>query len=303
MTEPASPLRILPTHGRYDYSPIVDRPTYQWPNGARLAFYVALNIEAFPFGEGMGPELNPRQPEPDVVNHTWRDWGNRVGIWRLVELLDEFDLPASALLNTAIYDSCPQIAQALRRRGDEIVGHGHTNAERQAEMDAEAEARMIENVTARLRAEEGKAPKGWMGPWVNETVRTPDLLARNGYAYVMDWMMDDQPVMLRTAHGPLVALPYARPTNDITALHGAKWTPQEWADMLIDQVDEMLRQSRRQPLVFNVSLHPYLMHAFRLKHLRRFFEYLATVRNELWVARCADIALFAKAEMEGLGGR
>ncbi|MFZ3120210.1 MAG: polysaccharide deacetylase family protein [Variovorax sp.] len=289
-------LRTLPSHGRYEYSPIVDRPTYEWPNGTRLAFYVALNIEAFPFGEGLGPELNPRQPEPDVVNHGWRDWGNRVGVWRLLELLDEYDLPANALINTAIYDSCPQIVHALRRRGDEIIGHGHTNAERQAEMDLETEARMIANVTARLHAEEGKAPQGWMGPWVNETRHTPDLLALNGYSYVMDWMMDDQPVQLCTAHGPLVALPYARPTNDITALHGAKWTPQAWVDTLIDQVDEMLRQSLRQPLVFNISLHPYLMHAFRLKHLRRFFDYLSTVRDQLWLAHCADIAHYAKLE-------
>jgi peptidoglycan/xylan/chitin deacetylase (PgdA/CDA1 family) len=294
MSAPTLPLRVLPSHDRYDYSPIVERPTYEWPNGTRLAFYVALNVEAFPFGEGMGPELNPRQPEPDVVNHSWRDWGNRVGIWRLLELLDEFGLPASALINTAIYDGCPQIPQALRRRGDEIVGHGHTNAERQAEMDTEAEARMIAAVTARLHAEEGRAPQGWMGPWVNETHRTPDLLALNGYSYVMDWMMDDQPVLLRTTHGPLVALPYARPTNDITALHGAKWTPAAWADTLIDQVDEMLRQSRHQPLVFNISLHPYLMHAFRLKHLRRFFEYLDSVRDQLWVARSGDIAASAK---------
>ncbi len=286
-------LPLLATHGRYAYSPIVERPVYDWPNGARLALYIAVNVEAFPFGEGMGPELNPRQPEPDVVNHGWRDWGNRVGIWRLLELLDEFALPASALLNTAVYDSCPQIAPALRRRGDEIVGHGHTNAERQAEMDEARESQMIAAVTARLTAEEGQAPRGWMGPWVNETARTPDLLKANGYGYVMDWMVDDQPLWLRTAHGPLIALPYARPTNDITVLHGAKWPPDVWVDALIDQVDEMLLQSRRQPIVFNLSLHPYLMHAFRLRQLRRLFAHLETVKDRLWIARSGEIAAHA----------
>jgi allantoinase len=225
MNNPAQLLRPLATHGRYDYSPIVERPVYDWPNGARLAFYVAINVEAFSFGEGMGPELNPRQPEPDIVNHTWREWGNRVGIWRLLEMLDEFSITPTALINTAVYDQCPQIVQALRERSAEFAGHGHTNSERQADMDKEAEAQMVASVTARLQNEEGKPPRGWMGPWVNETCHTPELLRRNGYTYVMDWMMDDQPVELGTAEGSLIALPYARPTNDITALHGAKWPP------------------------------------------------------------------------------
>jgi len=290
MSYPGAPLRKLASHGRYAYSPIVERPVYNWPNECRLAFYIAVNVEAFAFGEGDGPELNPRQTDPDIVNHTWREWGNRVGIWRIMEILDEFALPASALVNTAVYDQCPQILQALRQRGDEIVGHGHTNAERQADMDLETEAEMIALVTARLHAEEGKAPRGWMGPWVNETHHTPELLKRNGYTYVMDWMMDDQPITLRTDDGPLIALPYARPTNDITALHRSRWTPAHWVDTLIDQVQEMLLQSLRQPLVFNLSLHPYLMHAFRLKHLRRFFNYLDSVRDQIWIARTGDIA-------------
>ena len=79
MTPP--PLR---QHDRYPYSPIVERPVYDWPGGRRLAVYIAVNVETFPFGEGLGPELNARQPEPDIVNHGWRDWGNRVGVWNLL---------------------------------------------------------------------------------------------------------------------------------------------------------------------------------------------------------------------------
>lgn len=296
-----NPLRPLASHGRYDYAPIVERPVYDWPNGARLAVYIAINIEAFPFGEGMGPDLNPRQPEPDVVNHGWRDWGNRVGIWRLLELMDEFAMPASALMNTSVYDACPQIPLALRARGDEIVGHGHTNAERQAELGAEGEAAMIAAVTARLTAQEGRAPQGWMGPWVNQTRQTPELLRQHGYRYTMDWMMDDQPIWLRTDHGPLLALPYARPTNDICLLHGAKWTPQAWADALIDQIDEMLLQAKKQPVVFNLSLHPYLMHGFRLRHLRRVFAHMAGLGDQLWVARSGEIAAAAERALGAAG--
>jgi allantoinase len=287
---------VLRSHDRYPYSPIVDRPVYEWPNGTRLAVYIAVNVEVFPFGEGMAPELSARQPEPDVWNFSSRDWGNRVGIWRLLELLDAHEIPCAANLNAEIYESCPQIAGALRARGDEIVGHGRTNAERQAEMSEAAEAQMIREVTQRIAREEGRAPLGWLGPWVNETLVTPDLLQEAGYLYVMDWAHDDQPIWLGTRNnGQLLSVPYARPTNDLPMMHGAKAAPAAWVDMLIDQFDEMLEQARRQPIVFNLSLHPYLVgHAFRLRHLRRLLGHIAAHRSEIWLTRPGAIAMHAR---------
>jgi len=291
---------LLRQHGRYPYSAIVERPVYDWPGGRRLAVYIAVNVETFPFGEGLGPELNARQPEPDVVNHGWRDWGNRVGIWNLLEALDDCQLPAAALLNTAIYDHHPQVAAAFRLRGDEVVGHGRTNAERAADMGPAAEREMIDACTARIRAEEGAAPSGWMGPWVNESADTPELLAEAGYQYTLDWPMDDQPVWLSTATRPLLALPYARPTNDISALHGAKMAPRAWVDTLFDALDGMLHLSRQRPLVFNLSLHPYLIgHAFRMQPFRRFLMHLASLRNDLWLTRPGDIARHVAALPKG----
>jgi allantoinase len=291
---------LLRQHGRYPYSPIVERPVYDWPGGRRLAVYIAVNVETFPFGEGLGPELNARQPEPDIVNHGWRDWGNRVGVWNLLEALDDCQLPAAALLNTAIYDHHPQVAAAFRLRGDEVVGHGRTNAERAADMGPAAEREMIDACTARIRAEEGAAPSGWMGPWVNESADTPELLAEAGYQYTLDWPMDDQPVWLSTATRPLLALPYARPTNDISALHGAKMAPRAWVDTLFDALDGMLHMSRQRPLVFNLSLHPYLIgHAFRLQPFRRFLMHLASLRNDLWLTRPGDIARHVAALPKG----
>lgn len=290
----------LRQHGRYPYSPIVERPVYDWPDGRRLAVYIAVNVETFPFGEGLGPELNARQPEPDVVNHGWRDWGNRVGVWNLLEALDEHQLPAAALLNTAVYDHHPQIAAAFRARGDEVVGHGRTNAERAADMSPEAEREMIDACTARISAEEGAAPAGWMSPWVNESAQTPELLAEAGYQYTLDWPMDDQPVWLSTSTRPLLALPYARPTNDISALLGAKMAPRAWVETLFDALEGMLDQSRRQPLVFNLSLHPYLIgHAFRLQPFRRFLMHLASLRNDLWLTRPGDITRHMRALPKG----
>lgn len=287
---------MLRTHGRYPFSAIVDRKPYAWPNGTRLAVYVALNLEQFPYGEGMGPELNPRQPEPDIPNFTWRDWGNRVGVWRLIEALDEHAIPASLHVNTAMYDHCPRVMAAFRERGDEVLGHGRTNAERQAEMNEAAERAMIAECSERIAKEEGARPRGWMSPWINQTWVTVDLLEEAGYRYVLDWGHDDQPTWLATRRGGrLLALPYARPTNDIPLLHLGKMAPTTWADILIDQFDEMLDQSARQPLIFNLSLHPYLVgHAFRLRHLRRVFAHIARNRDRIWLTRPGAIDEYAR---------
>lgn len=282
-------------HGRYPYSAIAHRPAWDWPGGKRLAVFIAVNLEAFPFAEGMGiPLVNPL-PEPDVQNYGFRDWGNRVGVWNLLDSLDEYALPAAALMNTAIYDLCPPVAEAFRARGDEVVGHGRTNAERQCEMDEATERAMIAACRARIAAEEGVAPRGWMGPWVAETHVTPDLLAEAGFDYVMDWTHDDQPTRLATrGGGSLVTVPYSKPTNDIPILHAAKWPPADWADALIDQFEEQRRLSKRWPLTFNLSLHPFLVgHAFRLKHLRRVFAHIAAAQEEVWLCRPGDIARHA----------
>ena len=121
----------LPTHGRYGYSGIAHRPVYDWPDGKRLAVYIAVNLEHFAFGEGLGAELAPGGPQPDVLNFAWRDYGNRVGAWRMLELFDALALPCAVLLNTVLYDYAPSLVAAQRARSDEFVGHGRTNSERQ----------------------------------------------------------------------------------------------------------------------------------------------------------------------------
>ena len=284
-------MQALRQNARYAYSPIVDRPVYDWPGGRRLAVYIAVNVETFPFGEGMAPDLNPRHPEPDIVNYGWRDWGNRVGVWNLLEVLEQHRLPVAALMNTAVYDEHPQVAAAFRARGDEVVGHGRTNAERQCDMDPQAERAMIQACALRIQQEEGRAPEGWMGPWVSESALTPDLLAAAGFRYTLDWPCDDQPVWLRTQSAPLMALPYARPTNDITALHLARMTPRDWVRTLFDAFDGMLEMSARWPLVFNLSLHPYLIgHAFRLRPFQAFLAHLADHRDQVWITTPGEIA-------------
>jgi hypothetical protein len=188
----------LPDHGRFDYQPITRRPFWRWPGGAGLAVYLALNHEHFAFGEGLGAMLGPASPQPDVLNYSWRECGNRVGAWRCLDVLDELKLPAAALINTALYDHCPELVAACVARGDELVGHGHTNAERQGGWSEEQERALLAECRARMQARSGQAAQGWLSPWISESRLTPDLLAETGYRYNLNWCHDDQPVAMRT---------------------------------------------------------------------------------------------------------
>ena len=165
----------LPDHGRFPYAAIHDRPAFAWPGGARLACYIAINLEHFAFGEGLGAELAPKHGQPDVLNWSWREYGNRVGVWRLLDLLDALNLPCAALVNAAIYDHCPTVPAAFAARGDEIVAHGRTNSERQGELDEPAERALIEETTAVMTRAAGKAPRGWLGPWISQSGVTPPI--------------------------------------------------------------------------------------------------------------------------------
>src|SRR6478736_3563903 len=156
----------LPHHDRYDYSAIARRANYDWPEGKRLAVYLGINIEHFAFGTGLGHSVTVEGPPPDPRTFAWRDYGNRVGVWRLFDLLDELALPACHLINTTALDYAPEIPAAINARKDEYIGHGRTNAERQGQMWEEDEARLIAYVRDRLTEAGARAPRGWMGPWM-----------------------------------------------------------------------------------------------------------------------------------------
>ncbi|MCH2393883.1 polysaccharide deacetylase family protein [Oceanibaculum sp.] len=292
---------MLPTHGRYEYVPIVGRPDYRWPGEKRLAVYIALNLEHFAFGEGLGAELAPGGPQPDVLNYAWRDYGNRVGAWRMLELFDELKLPVSVLVNSEIYGYCPQLMDAFRARGDEVVGHGRTNAERQGVLDEAAERALIAEATTIIERHEGRRPQGWLGPWISESRLTPDLLQEAGYSYVLDWCADDQPIWMKTRQGRILAMPYPQEINDIPAIVARKVEGDVFADMIVDAFEEMLRQSENQPLVFGIALHAYIVgQPHRLRHLRRALSHIASRRDDIWLTHAGAIATHALAQPEGV---
>nr|MBP8310332.1 polysaccharide deacetylase family protein [Burkholderiaceae bacterium] len=263
---------------------ITRRPSYRWPGGAGLAVYLGFNIEHFAFGEGLGASIGPPSPQPDVLNYSWREYGNRVGAWRCLELFDALGLPAAALINTALYDHCPELVAACVARGDELVGHGHSNAERQGVLDEAAERQLLRACRERMLAESGQAPGGWLSPWISESLATPDLLAETGYRYTLNWCHDDQPHPMRTRAGPLWSVPYPQELNDIPMIVARQMDAKDFAQMIIDNTDEMLEQARRQPLVMGIALHPYIVgQPYRLRHLRRALTHLAAARDRAQV--------------------
>jgi allantoinase len=282
----------LKTHDRYDYVPLRGRADYTWPADRRLAVYFALNLEHFSYGEGLGAELAPGGPQPDILNFAWRDYGNRVGAWYMLDAFDALSLPLAALVNSAMYDYAPGLVAACRARGDEIVGHGRTNAERQGHLDEAAERELIGHATTRLTEAEGRLPEGWLGPWISHSHLTPDLLAEAGYRYLLDWCMDDQPVWFRCRGGKrILAVPYPQEVNDIPQIVGRKVGGDAFADIIIDQFDEMLELSQERPLVMGVALHAYLVgQPHRLRHLKRALRHIAKHRERIWLTTPGAIA-------------
>jgi allantoinase len=282
----------LRTHNRYGYVPLRGRADYTWPTGRRLAVYFALNLEHFAYGEGLGAELAPGGPQPDILNFAWRDYGNRVGAWYMLDAFDALKLPMAALVNSAMYDYAPGLVAACRARGDEIVGHGRTNAERQGGLDEAAERALIGEATTRLTEAEGRPPEGWLGPWISHSHVTPDLLAEAGYRYLLDWCMDDQPVWFRCRDGKrILAVPYPQEVNDIPQIVGRKVGGAAFADIIIDQFDEMLELSATRPLVMGVALHAYLVgQPHRLRHLKRALRHIAKHRERIWLTTPGQIA-------------
>lgn len=286
-------------HNRYAYRPITERPVYDWPGGRRLALYLGVNYEVFDFGGGLGAELAPAKTQPDVMNYAWRDYGNRVGAWRLFDLFDRLDLRTTALVNADVLDRCPGLAEACRDRGDEIAAHGGSNARAQGDLDKPDEARVIAEVTATLQTL-GVRPTGWLGPWISESTNTPDLLARNGYRYVLDWAHDDQPTRLSTDHGGLLSVPYSQEINDIPAIIGRHQEAETFAAMILAAVEQLLSECDRRPLVLGIALHPYIMgQAHRTPALARALTALrAADDSRIWWTTAGDIA--AHIESNGL---
>jgi peptidoglycan/xylan/chitin deacetylase (PgdA/CDA1 family) len=213
-------------------------------------------------------------------------------------MMDQFKLPMSHLLNASICETMPQIPERIRSRGDEVIGHGYTNSERQSDMEEATEAAMIRDATETLRRHCGDRPYGWMGPWIAETAITPDLLKEAGYTFVMDWPADDQPFWMKTRSGSILSVPYPIEINDSPTMLSRHQPATDFAQMIIDQFEEMLEQSREQSLVFGISLHTFVAgQPFRLRQIRQAIKYVLNHPSfsNVWVTTPGQIARYSAA--------
>ncbi len=188
----------------------------------------------------------------------------------------------------------PGLVEAFLARGDELVGHGRTNAERQADLSEDDERALITEATAVYADRAGRRPAGWLGPWISQSHVTPDLLAEAGYDYLLDWAHDDQPTWFATRSGRILSVPYPQELNDIPAVVARQVSGQGFADMVVATFDEMLEQSRRAPLVMGIAVHPYVVgHPHRLRPLRAALAHIAAHRDQVWLTTAGQVAAHA----------
>lgn len=273
----------------YRYTPLPARPSGSWPNGCRLALVVCVGVESYRFGDGHTEDVLADVPAPDVVNTAWRDYGNRVGAFRLFDRLGGLGIPPTVLLNTDVYDEAPAVLAAARDVGAEMVGHGRSNSDLLSGMTPDVERAYLADVADRIHAAEGARPGGWSSPWLSQTPATLNLLAANGYRYLLDIRLDDQPVWLGTESGPLLAIPYAAELNDSSTMIGRSTSARDFADMIDDEFAELHAAAARTPLVMSVVLHSFISGVpFRLRAIGRVLERIAAT-DGVWLTTPGEI--------------
>jgi len=261
---------------RIAYSPISERPPLKLPGGARMAVWVIVNVEEWDIDQTMPRTvLTPPaggSPMPDIPNWAWHEYGNRVGFWRMLEVLDRHEIRAVLAVNGTAVRAYAPIARAARERKWEFMGHGYTQRNMQK---VENEREDIRKTTEALaEAAGGKRPRGWLGPGLTETWDTPDLLVESGYDYVADWVLDDQPVVLKTRGKSIVNIPYTQENNDIAMMLIQHHPAREYFQRAMDQFDQLYHDAAGgQARVMALVVHPYIMGApHRLKYFRMIFE-------------------------------
>lgn len=277
-------------HARFDYVPIVRRPRWTLPGGARVAVWVIPNIEHFHFDR---PSTSVSQAGiglvPDVLNYSWRDYGVRVGIWRMMEVMERYGVTGTVALNSEVCSRYPEIIEAGNRLGWEWMGHGHSNSILWSGFDEASERDMIRDVLDTIEAASGKRPRGWLSPALTETANTLDLLAEVGIEYVANWVNDEQPYPMKVKRGRLVSMPYSIEVNDIPACMSYKLSGPEFGRLIRDQFDVLYEDGKTTGRVMAISLHPFLTgHPHRSKYFEQALRHIAQ-RTDVWFARGQEI--------------
>jgi peptidoglycan/xylan/chitin deacetylase (PgdA/CDA1 family) len=274
-----------------DYLPSIDRPTLRWPNGARLAFWISPNVEHYEYRPSFDGQRNPypRSPYPDVQQYSNYDYGNRVGFWRMLEVLDRHEVPCTVSLNLSVLSLYPEIRTEILARKWEVMTHGFYNTQYVTTFSEDQERAFIHqniDVVARLA---GQRLKGMLGPAVTDTDRTSNLLAEAGLTYHCDWVHDDQPSPINVGRGRLVSVPYSMDTND-GMVYRYPCPPEYFADICKAQFDRLYLEGAASGQVMCVALHPFLIG--RPQRIRVLDDILGYVRShdDVWFTTAGEIA-------------
>jgi peptidoglycan/xylan/chitin deacetylase (PgdA/CDA1 family) len=259
---------------RFAYSAIADRPPLKLPEGARIVVSTVVNVENWAFERPM-PRQAMTTPAgapalPDVPNWAWHEYGMRVGFWRLKAALDGFGIKATASINASVCLDYPRVARAVLDAGWEFMGHGFEQKTMHA-LDDERVA--IRKAIDTIRDFTGKAPRGWLGPGLTETDRTLDILAEEGIEYICDWVMDDQPVEMKTTSGPVIAVPYSVELNDIAIMVIQHHEARVLYERTMAQFERLYEEGKKSARVLALCVHPYISGVpHRIDQFERIFE-------------------------------
>jgi allantoinase len=277
-------------YGPFPYSPIISRPKLTWPNGARIALWVIPNIEFFSLEERPGG-YGGAGKIPDVVMWSERDYGNRIGIWRMMEVLDRYNIRGSVALNSLLCDQHPIIIEEGNKRKWEWMGHNESNTRRLNEAPPGEEAQIIKRTFATIGRATGARPKGWLSSGLQQTWDTLDLLAAEGGQYVCDWCNDDQPYAMNLENGrSILSVPYPQTTNDKPAYEKFLLQPSEFRDMICRTFDVLYREGAQSGRVLPIALHPYITGVpHRIGALDSALEYICK-HEGVWLATGSEIA-------------
>jgi peptidoglycan/xylan/chitin deacetylase (PgdA/CDA1 family) len=274
---------------RYDYLPIVGRRPFCWPGGERIALLVAPNIECFHIDKVIPGAASAHLP--DVTGYALRDYGSRIGVFRMMEILDKHAIRATVLLNSDVCLHHRAIIEEGNKRKWEWLGHGETNNVRMTQYPGDEELAAVRRIKETMTAATGARPRGWLGPGGgDESAHTLDHLAAEGFDYVLDWGFDDQPMPMRVKSGRMIAIPYQQGLNDIRVIFQGGHTPKDWCEMVCDQFDVLYKEGAAQARVMTIPLHPFVIGLpFRSKYLDKALEYICS-HDGVWKTTGAEIA-------------
>lgn len=279
------------TNPFFSYSPIAHRTPKPLPEGKRIAVWVGMNIEYYQYGQ-QALSLAPFTAglTPDALNHGWREYGPRVGVWRMIEMFDALGIAPTAVLNSAVVEQYPQIIEAGVARDWSWVAHGRDNSTWQVGMDRDQEKAYISDVVETIALATGRRPRGWLGPALTTSPVTADLLSELGLTYSLDWGIDDVPVPFDLSAGELLAVPYSTELNDIPAYALQGQTGADFRQALVDQFAQLRSEGEAGPRVMGFGVHPFLSgQPYRLRYLREALEHMQQF-DDVWFTTADEVA-------------